>query len=543
MNLRTIANPFIVGTVLAVSSPLSVAAAATPATRCTSSEDANVSVLETEATVRRKPRITVTQTNVRDFTANQQTFTSVIRKGLRTITEFHVSIPETGSAVVTRRFGQGFKGISEIQLRQVGTTLEMTVDGRRVSTAALQTDPPAVVFDDGQPSPTFRMKRELTRVFRKARKASLECPPTVAPTAAREFNDPFETECDTCHFGCFAKGYACEAATLGLSNLLSIFSSSLSCMGGVEDCTENCNSPGNECCRAYCGTNCCRKLRQDVKREDFVCAGASPTSPGQCCEVATGSVCGDQCCGVGTQFCADPNKILQNGDKGQCCPAGGSGCGETCCHPGSFCADPKRNQCCNNDSEGCGFSCCPVGSRCLSPGDDPELVLCNVCPPDKKGPACADTCCAVGEICDGDSCCRPEQTCGGSCCEPRYCLNGNNCCAPPSHICGGNCCAPFQSCCNGQCCNGPCVNGVCCTPERACGTTCCPNGWACTDKATSTCQPCGAGELGCAPVEGNPMCCPTGTDCCASGDCCAPPLTCCVRDGVPGCRLPEACVR
>jgi len=501
---------------------------------CTVTQEGDVVTRDASSILKRRPKTVLEEHRTRNPVTDDDTLTVLLRRGRHVVLETSLLIHADQSFDFVRKLGRGFKGIKEIHQTHTGGAVTVTVDGRAVSIPALQSSPPSLVFADGKPAPRFHVKRAAARLVQasSAAVATLSsCTPNSGIAPRDQFNDPFKDECERCISGCWGVAFACNALTLGTGSVIGFFDSSLGCGGRLEKCVDLCNAVGHECCHVHCGEECCDR---DAVAADTICAGATPDNAGTCCE--RGGACGPSCCGIGR--CGDPA-------TGLCCGPGQSGCGNFCCGGpnGSHCADPATSLCCPADAEGCGFACCPAGQRCAVPSDDFDLIVCNVCPPGKTGPACGNTCCGADEVCSAGICCRPDSLCGGSCCDPQFCLNGNNCCAPPSHACGGSCCAPLQGCCNGQCCDGPCVGGVCCAPERACGSACCPDGWACTDAASGKCEQCSAGKKGCAPVAGNPLCCPTGTDCCASGDCCAPPAVCCAPPGLaPGCYPQASCV-
>jgi hypothetical protein len=508
-----------------------------PAPTCTVTQDGAVAMRDASLILKRRPKTVLEEHRTRNVSPGEDTFVVVLKRGRHVTLESSLVVHADQSFEFVRKLGRGFKGIKEIRQTHTGSVVTLTVDGRELSIPALQASPPSLVFTDGKPAPRFHVKRAVARLV-QTMSAGLEALASCTPSSdslarGATFNDPFKDECERCISGCWGVMFACSAVSIGATEVVGFFDSSLSCGGRLESCVDLCNAVGHECCHVHCGDECCG---HDGSEKDKICAGARPDFPGTCC--TREGICGDNCCAGEGKTCGDPV-------KGFCCDAGQSGCGNFCCggSNGSHCADAATSLCCNADAEGCGFLCCPAGQRCASPSNDPDLIVCNVCPPGKTGPACGQTCCAADEVCSAGLCCRPDAMCGGSCCEPQYCLNGNNCCAPPNHACGGSCCAPLQGCCNGQCCDGPCVGGVCCAPERACGPACCPDGWACTNPANGTCQQCGAGQKGCAPVAGNPMCCATGTECCASGACCAAPLVCCAPPGLaPGCYQQFMCL-
>jgi hypothetical protein len=203
--------------------------------------------------------------------------------------------------------------------------------------------------------------------------------------------------------------------------------------------------------------------------------------------------------------------------------------------------------CCDKTADGCGSFCCLPGERCQSPSDDdPDLIVCVPCPPEKSGPLCGQTCCGPSEVCGfGNECCNPGDLCGGECCDAAHCLNGTTCCKNGTQ-CGSECCTGFgETCCNGSCCQGACVAGQCCPLDRACGPSCCASNNYCANAQTGQCVQCPSGQAPCDhPSPGDQTCCPNGKECCGNAccdvgkQCCEPPT------GQPlGCYDSFACVR
>lgn len=523
--------------------------AATPV--CSVRQEGDVVLHDAVVRLRTTRKVVVEQTQTVNVATQEQTFVSVLKRAQRPIFEFRSSLGPNGTVVIAQKFGRGFRGISEMTFRRTQGAVEFLVDGRRALVAGAGTSSPEVTFEDGQPPPKLRAKREAVRLLRKFVKNSPVRCPGPQPQALRprdEVNDPFENECTECDFGCFLKGLACGAGQVAacailpagcvLQAIVAFFSDSLSCGDAMVACSDDCKAKGNECCRSFCGDQCCSGVHNI--RTDWVCAGAGPENPGSCCPPE--SLCGPGCCvgevcnddeGCHQMRCADPG-------RGLCCRDDWTPCGERCCPAGWHCANPARSQCCIGD--GCGGYCCPAGQRCRTPSEELDEIDCIACPADKTGPVCGDVCCAAGEVCGfGNKCCRPDQLCGGSCCAAENCLNGTTCCELPEGApCGSVCCpALTTTCCNGQCCAGECIAGaVCCPKTSACGNFCCPTGSACTNPAAGTCEACALGQEPCPFAPGNPRCCPAGTSCCDNGQCCASPTgQCCYGDSGPVCAI------
>jgi hypothetical protein len=517
----------LVGLVLLASS---ATAAPAPKPKCVDSREGDVAVRESTVVVKRPAKLTVTRRQTRHLITDQETVTITIARGSKTIVTFAVAFELDKSVVTTHTYGRGFKGIGTMTLRQGSAGDSLVVDGRAVSIAALTADPPSLVFEDGGAVPKLRMKRSTKGVLRRASAlAELPCPDTAASTT-RELNDPFKDECETCYTGCWAEMFACSALTVGTGSALSFVNSNWGCGGSLRRCVDACNSPGHECCRAFCGSTCCGR---NVAAGDNVCLGAGPDFAGTCC--ARSAACGDKCCtyradlqGYYLQQCVDAGDSL-------CCDVGATNCGGACCPAGIGCKPdaltPDKKVCCAGDP--CGFFCCKEGERCAFPSLDYDEVLCITCPAGKTGPLCGDTCCAAGEVCGfGGECCTADHLCGGTCCaNMANCLNGTECCEPPYGQCGGSCCPGLGvGCCNNQCCSGACLaGGVCCpSVERACGAQCCPSNFTCQGGAN--CVPCG---------------CPDGTECCPGGTeaCCTGPEICCQPEGkAKGCYTVNDCL-
>lgn len=503
-----------------------------PRRTCTVRTDGTLAIQETVVALKRKAGIVLDHVRTHDASTGEDRIVSTLRRGRTVVHQQEMLFPPGGSVTLIRRLGRGFKGLREVRITADAGTVQMTADGRPVSTAALDASPPAVAFADGLPPPRLRVKRDVVRLLRRAAR---EPPPDAAcPDAGpspRKVTVGPQDECDVCILLCGVETYLCSVRSLGVESLLSLLSSSWGCAGVALRCSNECNAPGHECCRVHCGTNCCGRVDPS---QEIVCIGETAEHSGLCCY--RGGECGPGCCDQG-RTCADPT-------TGDCCSPREIVCGRHCCPDDAKCGNPEKSLCCDRDAgEGCGGACCPAGQRCKHPHDEPDFIECVACPPERSGPVCGDTCCAPGEICDGVSCCPPEQTCGGVCCAAGFCLNGSACCAPPSHVCGGSCCDPFATCCNGTCCpelGDRCIAGSCCPESRACGPSCCPDGYTCTDDVAGTCTPCPPGNDPCRRFPGNPPCCPAGSRCCGNGECCGPGTLCC--GDPPSCRDEGECL-
>lgn len=515
---------------------LLVAAAADGAKKpaCTVDEAGTLVTSSAVARLGGKPVAVVSETQRFDRAAGSQMTSKLVRRGKRVVFEVETTVTADGAVTIVQRFGKGFKGVAEIVVTRANGAVGLVVDGRRAVVAP--GTPPVVTFEDGQPPPTLHVSRSVGRLFKKvAKRSPVSCPAAAQIRPLAGSLNPYETECGGCTFACGLETYGCVGTNVvlcglgpvacGAAAIIDFFSDSMNCAEQAENCVKDCYKPGEACCRKTCGTQCCND--PVTGRTDFVCAGANPTDPGQCC--LSDGLCGGECCAptfVGNEsvptFCADPG-------RGLCCPVGQKSCGDACCTTDSQC-DASRSLCCGG--EPCGAFCCLPGERCVSPSDiDPDLIVCVACGAD-SGPLCGDTCCAAGEVCGfGDVCCSPGDLCGGTCCSPENCMNGTTCCALPNGVpCGDECCPSLTTtCCNGQCCPGACLGGaVCCPTERTCGNTCCQLGYTCTDPAAGTCVQCPAGENPCPFSPGSPLCCPAGTQCCGNGQCCgAPNFECC----------------
>ncbi len=134
-------------------------------------------------------------------------------------------------------------------------------------------------------------------------------------------------------------------------------------------------------------------------------------------------------------------------------------------------------------TNGAAATCCPTGLGCMT---------CAVCKD-----LCGETCCALGQRCDGGTCTT---------------------CATP---CGTRCCTANELC-------DPAFGGSCVPCDNPCGSLCCPAGSQCIP---STLQCCAA---------------PCGTSCCAAGQTCNPTTLKCesptgVCDGFPPLNCAALC--
>ena len=510
---------------------LASVASAAPKPQCVDRRDGDVAIRESTIVQKRPSKLTVTRVQTRHLITDEETVTITVARGTKTVEQTAVTFAIDGTVEVRKTYGRGFKGIGSMTLRQGPAGNAVLVDGRAVSVAALEAEPPTLVFEDGGAAPTFRAKKSVRGILRRASKlAELPCPEATAQVRD-EINDPFKDECETCITKCWGEMFACTVLTVGSGSLLSVVDSSWGCGGSLKRCTEACNAPAHECCRAFCGTNCCGR---NVAAGDNVCLGTTPDFAGTCCPRA--DACGSKCCGY--QFDGNGGIVLRScldAGKSLCCASGSTDCDGQCCAAGLGCKpDPitaNKNVCCAGDP--CGLFCCDAGQRCAVPSLDFDEMLCVTCPADKTGVLCGSTCCAEGEVCGfGNECCTADHLCGGTCCaNMANCLNGTECCEPPYGQCGANCCPSIGvGCCNGQCCSGACLaGGVCCpSVERACGNNCCPSNYTC--QGGDTCVPCG---------------CPEGTQCCPGGTeaCCTGSNICCQPQGKPtGCYTVNDCL-
>lgn len=162
----------------------------------------------------------------------------------------------------------------------------------------------------------------------------------------------------------------------------------------------------------------------------------------------------------------------------------------TDCAAAVTCADDARACVATN---GAGTLCCPKAESCVS---------CGAC-----ALPCGDTCCALGQRCDGGVCTSCKTGCGSGCC-----LAGEYCPEPESGTCeacdapcGDTCCAPGTSCSE--------ATGTCC--ETPCGASCCGEGEACLGAPPSCCdRPCG--DECCDPDQ---VCDAAGGGCVSAGGC------------------------
>lgn len=466
----------------------------------------------------------------------------------------HSTFTRSGAAIhSTTDLGAGFKGVRHLEFDTIdGARLQGQIDGRAVTLAGTAGNLDSLVFADGGPPPTLKAKRAVTRALAKVKKVvqHASCPgEAVAKNAIFDSCDRCKLDCEfnptksglLCVGNAFLTAVACAASPV-ITPLLCVASfelNGLTCTNGVIDCEQLCEK-SDDCCHVHCPG----AVGQCCNGDGEVCCGKDGPSGGSCCTSCCGNppeLAGAVCCGRG--LISGEERTCINPDIGLCCEPDGTICGgNDCCPPGwtccndHYCAPPGR-ECCSdpNVASSTPNYFCGDGQHCV----DAALNLC--CAPD-AGPECGTQCCPGGQVCGGGTCCSLLDLCGNTCCPSHVCVNGNECCQDAAHVCGGHCCSGFQQCCNGQCCDGVCVGGTTCCPSanRVCGNTCCAAGSACTNVAEQRCDPCPSGGEGCAPLPGNPMCCPSASQCCGNGQCCGEGTTCC--GDPPSCHPSFQCV-
>jgi hypothetical protein len=499
-----------------------------PALQCGSHTEGSVVTGTRSAQSSGKRPVVLDESESTDTATRATSFHITVRQGRQQLLELEQTIAADGSGSGAIRFGQAFKGIKESSLTTDGRTAVAVIDGKRTNPFPLGAAPTSIRFEDGSRLPRVHVRSSIRKTLLKiAARANGDCPAPAAAQAAPHMpregghaNLPDDSfDCVECQGKCAVAWQACCAATfsnpVGAALALgSAIAGKKTCFELSEDCLKDCHSGGGPCCPSKCGESCLEA--------NAVCCG--PDSNG-----FTGG------CAPGTT-CADPSNDV-------CCASdAGDVCGQGCCARGDHCSH---------------FTCCPAGSgeSCGSLGccDSPNgkcFVSNNPESGEETGRVCCDhdpcgenTCCPADSVCLGpDLCCKRADLCNGVCCPaPSVCLGDGECCSDAAHMCGDHCCSGFQQCCNGQCCNGICVAGVCCpSANRVCGNTCCPDGYACTDPAAQTCEPCPDGGQGCAHVPGNPMCCPSADQCCGNGECCGDGMQCCGTP--PSCQPAFQCV-
>jgi hypothetical protein len=418
---------------------------------------------------------------------------------------------------VTVRFGEGITGIREMTLSSTdGKTLRGEIDGRPILPFTIGSDPSTLEFQDGKPAPVVGTKPgisvALQSIFRRAGEDAKLCsssPPAHAagaplmplptgPSNTGRSDDTNSTEgCEICMGGCVVTvtgaTAACCIGTFGLACGVCIATSTVA----DPACIKACHFTGAPCCPVSCGDVAC-------------CFGGDTcldTSRGVCCGPGTNACNGRQCC-QSTDRCLP---------DGTCCPQDQTVCNDVCCQPGQACS--TENVCC-------------------------QQFQANLPPV-----SCRGICCAADEVCkDGVACCPPnEPICNGVCCRRGRCDSNGACCSVLSNggkLCGGTCCPVFSTCCGSVCCGGEaqCVNGTCCPTAQVCGRICCPAGQTCQDANTQRCGACASGLVPCVPFPpSTPVCCPSGTSCCA-GQCCPSGQICCDVAGVFGCHTEQVCI-
>lgn len=310
-------------------------------------------------------------------------------------------------------------------------TMTGSIDGRAIVPAPADTDPAAVQFADGKPSPMLSSAPPLADAFTRlqgvAADALANCgaPPPAKPLKA---GGP-TTDSDLGNACCYG-GETCLNPISGL-----------------------CCSPGKQAC---VGQNCCGS--------DESCISVGPNK-GTCC--LDGQTCGGSCCPDG-QFCADPSRGF-----GMCCPNGTVYC------PGQFasCIDPK-SQVCNSDGTACNkVDLC--GNGCCG-------GIAETCVHTTSGSVCCDS---ITHTPCGDGLCCDAGACAGS----GTLSHPFQCCAGAAQACGDRCCNSGQVCVNGSCQDDTvqCGQGglgtfkceqighlpVCCVNGSDCaGGQCCPIG-------------------------------------------------------------------
>ncbi|MBT9555239.1 MAG: hypothetical protein IV100_04375 [Myxococcales bacterium] len=156
------------------------------------------------------------------------------------------------------------------------------------------------------------------------------------------------------------------------------------------------------------------------------------------CRAYQAAGCPEPGCGENERKC-----LAVNGVGSKCCPTSAScvecgacaePCGETCCALGQRCDGGVCTTC----TVGCGSRCCVAGEFC----PEPESGTCELC-----GNPCGTTCCEDDATCIAatGTCC--DSPCGTECCgDDEECISDGgppSCCDRP---CGGECCDPDQLC-------------------------------------------------------------------------------------------------
>lgn len=423
---------------------------------------------------------------------------------------------------IKQTYGAMIRGIHLANLSVSDGQVTGDIDGRRIIPFQLtaKSGPVALTFADGRPPPNADLEPALASALQELdREAMLPfaavgvLPFQDDPGGSRQNGllDDETPHCVACYRGC-------------AKNVLSWV-----VPGAAELCLATCYIPiEGDCAEKSCSV-------ASTCDSDQTCCGDVCCGPTNVCGNALGACCPKDF-PVG---CGDETKII-------CYPSGSQCCGATdACESGTVCqvipgAPPgARPRCCPSDRT-CDADCCSADQSCLRTASG-KGVCC-------AGELCGDQCCVgtcvAGQCCPTQGGTAAATVCGNACCGPL------ERCIDPTH---SLCCTPLKSC-GAQCCGDTesCVAGSCCPQDRACGTVCCGAGMMCQDRVRGTCAPipvtCPQGESPCFPrgegtspvSSATPICCPTGSACCAG-----PPATCCAPGGSRECnsasRQPPAC--
>lgn len=485
--------------------------------------------------------LTYTQTTKKLSRKGNTALSETIKLGGETLLEIDATEGAT-STRVTVKYGSGFQGIKRATFTTTdGRVLQGEVDGHRLQSYPIGSDPKSVKAVDGKASPSVLVSAETSNAIRaitdKAKQVASSCSagranldsPTrrlanAAEDAGQDLGDaderPFSLTAGSLHSTASTPAAALVAqGDSGHDSYPEQSSGCLACEGACTAAGIACGAAAAAACVASFGFGCAAAIAGCVITEVACFEGCHATGA-FCCPVS----CGDVACCEKTETCLDPN-------RGVCCSKGLSNCSNKhCCQPTDTCIK-ATGFCCPAGLTVCNNVCCKKGEACKNG------VVC--CPPEQE--TCGKLCCGPNEKCvNNKTCCPKISVCGDACCDKlSKCVDASAslCCSFAAPTCGGTCCKPGQQCINGKCCSRPC------------GEVCCSSGQQCQDPKTGKCvtKICASGQVTCVSQEsasklGAALCCPPNVQCCL-GKCCKKGELCCSGGGTPfGCHDPQLCV-
>jgi hypothetical protein len=270
----------------------------------------------------------------------------------------------SGVATATATFGATLvHGIHQMTAQSDGTTVNEVIDGRALqpfpasAAAPGTTQPPPLVFVDGQPAPVVTLddgvQQALAAVGHVASAAVSTCtgtpqiianvPPPPPVSSPHDSSGKIQSNCSGCHDDCntnaeicFGIAFTdCSAATFLVdlaAGPLAAFGTGVACNAGLTidvcnavklTCFNNCDAVGaGACCPVSCGSTCCEFGEACVPNSNLCCGQGFAT-----------------CTGTSTTSCVEPGQAVCL-PSGAGCPTGvltcGTGANQVCC-PGGHC--------------------------------------------------------------------------------------------------------------------------------------------------------------------------------------------------------------